>query len=50
MQIIWQFTPMSTYSMPCPYVTVGFRQELLATSIEVLFVPRRSLMNSTHQT
>ena len=29
--------------MPCPQVTVGFRQELLATSIELAFVPRRGL-------
>ncbi len=50
MQILWQNSPISTYSMPCPYITVGFRQELLATSIEVAFVPRRSLMNSKHQT
>jgi hypothetical protein len=36
--------------MPCPVVTVGFRQELLATSIDVAFVPRRCLMNSRYQT
>src|SRR5213596_178906 len=35
--------------MPCPQVTVGFRQELLTTSIEVVFVPRRGLMDSIDQ-
>src|SRR6266853_5252781 len=36
--------------MPCPQVTVGFRQELPTTSIEVVFLPRRSLTDSKHQT
>jgi len=50
MQILWRNSPISTCSMPCPYITVGFRQELLATSFDVAFVPSRSLMNSKHQT
>jgi hypothetical protein len=36
--------------MPRPQVTVGFRQEFLITSIEAVFVPRRSLKDSKHQT
>jgi hypothetical protein len=48
--MFWQITPLSVYSMPCLLITVGFRQELLATSIDVAFVPRRSLVNSVYQT
>ncbi len=33
------------HSMPCPEVTVGFRQELLATGMPVAFVPRRGLLD-----
>jgi hypothetical protein len=50
MQILWQNSPISTYSMPCPLITVGFRQELLTTSVDVAFVLHRGLMNSMPQT
>ena len=36
--------------MPYPQVTVGFRQEFLTTPIEAVFIPRRSLTDSKHQT
>ena len=36
-------------SMPCPLVTEGFRQELLAATIAAAFVPRRGPVDSFHR-